>query len=137
MFRPGKNGFVIFDGHHVYAIWYRADMSTEVATHTIVINNGELAATIFIDVKGNGDFAGIIYAPNADLKIVGNGNVSGAAVGENITMTGNAAFHYDLNLKNFDNEGSFSISRWRELRGATEWLDFSSTSSLASSDSPL
>ncbi len=90
-----------------------------------------------IKVAGNGDFAGILYAPNADLEIKGNGNVSGAAVGENITLTGNAAFHYDLNLKNLDSDGSYSISRWRELRGASEWLDFSSTTSLANSISPL
>lgn len=90
-----------------------------------------------IKVAGNGDLAGIVYAPNADLEIKGNGNVSGAAVGENITMTGNAAFHYDLNLKNLDSDGSFSIKRWRELRGASEWLDFSSTTNLAASISPL
>jgi len=90
-----------------------------------------------IKVAGNGDFAGILYAPNADLEIKGNGNVSGAAVGEDITLTGNAAFHYDLNLKNLDSDGSFSISRWRELRGSSEKLDFSNTTSLASSISPL
>lgn len=90
-----------------------------------------------IKVAGNGDFAGVLYAPNADLEIKGNGNVSGAAVGENITLTGNAAFHYDLNLKNMDNDGSLSISRWVELRGSSEWLDFSNTTSLANSISPL
>lgn len=90
-----------------------------------------------IKVAGNGDFAGVLYAPNADLEIKGNGNVSGAAVGENITLTGNAAFHYDLNLKNLDSDGSYSISRWRELRGTSEWLDFSNTTSLANSISPL
>lgn len=90
-----------------------------------------------IKVAGNGDFAGIIYAPNSDLEIKGNGNISGAAVGEDITLTGNAAFHYDLNLKNFDSDGSFGIKRWRELRGSTEWLDFSSTSALASAVAPL
>ena len=90
-----------------------------------------------IKVAGNGDFAGIVYAPNSDLEIKGNGNVSGAAVGEDITLTGNAAFHYDVNLKNFDSDGSFGISRWRELRGSTEWLNFDSTSALASAISPL
>lgn len=90
-----------------------------------------------IKVAGNGDLAGIVYAPNADVEIKGNGNVSGAAVGEDITVTGNAAFHYDLNLKNLDSDGSYSISRWRELRGATEWLDFSSVSNLANAISPL
>lgn len=90
-----------------------------------------------IKVAGNGDFAGVVYAPNSDLEIKGNGNISGAAVGEDITITGNAAFHYDLNLKNFKNDGSFGIRRWRELRGSTEWLNFDSASGLASAISPL
>jgi len=63
-----------------------------------------------IKVAGNGDFAGVVYAPNADLEIKGNGNISGATVGEEITLIGNAAVHYDLNLKNFNNDGSFGIS---------------------------
>jgi len=88
-------------------------------------------------VAGNGDFAGVVYAPNSDLEIKGNGNISGAAVGEDITITGNAAFHYDLNLKNFKNDGSFGIRRWRELRGSAEWLNFDSASGLASAISPL
>lgn len=90
-----------------------------------------------VKVAGNGDLAGIVYAPNADVEIKGGGNISGAAVGEDITITGNANFHYDLNLKNLDSDGSYSISRWRELRGSSEWLDFSNTTSLANSISPL
>lgn len=88
-------------------------------------------------MAGNGDFAGIIYAPNADVKIAGNGNVSGAVVGENITLVGNAAFHYDVELKNKEDGGTMSIGRWRELRGASERLNISSTSDLAAAISPL
>lgn len=90
-----------------------------------------------IKVAGNGDLAGIVYAPNADVEVKGDGNVSGAVVGEDITLTGNAAFHYDLNLKNLDSDGSFSIKRWRELRSASEKLNFSSTTDLAAAISPL
>lgn len=90
-----------------------------------------------VKVAGNGDFAGIIYAPNGDVEIKGNGNVSGAAVGEDITLTGNAAFHYDVNLANRQDGGAMSIGRWRELRGASEHLDFTSTAALASSIAPL
>ena len=90
-----------------------------------------------IKVAGNGDFAGIVYAPNADVDVNGNGNVSGAIVGDNITLVGNAAFHYDVNLKNKEDGGTMAIGRWRELRGASERLNFSSTSGLASAISPL
>lgn len=90
-----------------------------------------------ISVKGNGNTAGVIYAPNADLVISGNGGMSGAAVGETINMNGNVEFHYDINLKNFDRHGSYSIARWRELRSAGEILDFTDTTALATSISPL
>ena len=90
-----------------------------------------------ISVKGNGELAGVVYAPNAQVDIVGTSSVSGAIVGEDITVTGSTAFHYDVNLKNLDNDGSFRIKRWRELRGNTEWLNFDSASALASAISPL
>ena len=61
--------------------------------------------TIKLAVRG--DFVGIVYAPNSDLEIKGNGSISG----EDISITGDAALHYDLNLKNFNNDGSFGISR--------------------------
>ncbi len=90
-----------------------------------------------VKVVGNGDTAGIVYAPNADVEVVGNGNVSGAVVGNNIKMTGNAAFHYDVNLKNMDDEGSLSISRWRELRSAGERVDFTDRTALSAAIEPL
>lgn len=90
-----------------------------------------------VKVAGNGDFAGIIYAPNADVEIKGNGNVSGAAVGDDITLTGNAAFHYDVNLKNRQDGGAMSIGRWRELRSSSERLDFTDRDALAAAVSPL
>ena len=90
-----------------------------------------------IKVAGNGDFAGIVYAPNADVEIKGNGNVSGAAVGEDITLTGNAAFHYDVNLKNRQDGGAMSIGRWRELRSVSERVNFNDRDALAAAISPL
>ena len=41
-----------------------------------------------ISVKGNGDTAGVIYAPNADLAIVGQGAIAGAAVASTINVAG-------------------------------------------------
>lgn len=89
-----------------------------------------------VSVKGNGDTAGVIYAPNADLTLVGNGAIAGAAVANTIDITGVAEFHYDINLEDFTRHSTFYVSRWRELRGA-EQLDFTDTSALATSISPL
>ncbi len=90
-----------------------------------------------ISVKGNGDTAMVVYAPNADVTVVGNGGVSGAVVGETIDITGNAAFHYDVNLEGFRSDGRYSVGRWRELRAASERLDFTDRAALASAISPL
>ena len=90
-----------------------------------------------ISVKGNGDTAMVVYAPNADVTVVGNGGVSGAVVGNTIDMTGNAEFHYDVNLEGFRSDGRYSVERWRELRGASERLDFSDSASVAAAITPL
>ncbi len=71
-----------------------------------------------IKVSGNGAIQAAIYAPNADIELKGSGSGGvflGAAVGENITMTGNFEFRYDEALANFNIDKSYRISRWREL----------------------
>jgi hypothetical protein len=71
-----------------------------------------------IKVSGNGAIQAAIYAPNADIELKGSGSggvFMGAAVGDNITMTGNFEFHYDEALANFTIDKSYRISRWREL----------------------
>jgi len=90
-----------------------------------------------ISILGNGDTAGVIYAPNADLVIAGNGGMSGSAVAKKINIMGEVDFHYDINLKEFDKHSRFTVGRWRELRAATEVLDFTDMTALAASISPL
>jgi hypothetical protein len=68
-----------------------------------------------IDVVGNGALKTVIYAPNGDVRINGNGDVMGAIVARNITLMGNAAFHYDESLTQRDSNEPFGIDKWREL----------------------
>jgi len=68
-----------------------------------------------MQIAGNGALKAAVYAPNADVKINGNGDVMGSIVARNITLTGNAAFHYDEALSNLDTGTPFGIDRWREL----------------------
>lgn len=68
-----------------------------------------------IDIAGNGVLSGIVYAPNANVTIRGNGDVLGSVVGNNITLVGNAAFHYDESLADMDGSNPFRISKWQEL----------------------
>ena len=73
-----------------------------------------------IDVKGNGVFSGVVYAPNAQVFINGNGHVCGSVVANKITLVGNATFHYDESLKNFSDGNPFGIAKWRELVSSAE-----------------
>ena len=78
-----------------------------------------------IHLAGNGTLKAAVYAPNADVQINGNGDVMGAVVGNIITFTGNAAFHYDESLANEGDNTPFGVTRWRELNTATDqaaWL---------------
>jgi hypothetical protein len=68
-----------------------------------------------IQLAGNGALKSVVYAPNADLKINGNGDIMGAAVARSIDLTGNADFHYDESLEQLDADMPFGIERWREL----------------------
>lgn len=73
-----------------------------------------------IDITGNGLFSGVIYAPQGDVKITGNGAVCGSIVAKDITLSGNAQFHYDESLGNHGGGNPFRISRWKELTTLAE-----------------
>lgn len=78
------------------------------------------AAGQSIHIAGNGALKAALYAPNADIKVNGNGDVMGAFVGRSIDLTGNAAFHYDESLEDLDADMPFGIERWRELTTPTQ-----------------
>lgn len=73
-----------------------------------------------IAIAGNGVLSGIIYAPNGNVTINGNGDVMGSVVAESITVVGNAKFHYDESLANFGSGNPFRVSRWNELTTAAD-----------------
>lgn len=73
-----------------------------------------------IKIAGNGALRGVVYAPNASISIHGNGDVMGSIVGKDITLTGNARFHYDESLAEFGGNNPYGVVRWRELVTATE-----------------
>lgn len=68
-----------------------------------------------IQIAGNGALRSVIYAPNANVKINGNGDTMGSVVARNITLTGNAYFHYDESLGRSANDTPFGVNNWREL----------------------
>lgn len=79
---------------------------------------GTDTGTQSIEVGGGAQFNGVVYAPNANIKIHGNPDVMGSIVGNNITVVGSAKFHYDEALGNFGGSNPFGIVRWLEITDA-------------------
>ena len=73
-----------------------------------------------IDIKGNGVLSGIVYAPQGSVKINGNGDVMGSIVANDITLVGDATFHYDESLANFGGNNPFRVSIWKELTSQSQ-----------------
>jgi len=79
-----------------------------------------------ITIVGNGVLSGVIYAPNGSVDINGNGDVLGSVVANDITLVGNALFHYDESLADMDAGDPFRVSRWMELTTSAQRAVYSS-----------
>jgi hypothetical protein len=73
-----------------------------------------------IKIAGNGALKAIVYAPNASVEIRGNGDVMGAIVAEDVSLTGNASFHYDESLANWGVNTPYGVVKWREIASAAD-----------------
>lgn len=67
------------------------------------------------DIGGGAEFNGVIYAPNGTVRIFGTPDVQGSIVANNITVMGNAKFHYDESLGNWGGNNPFGIVKWIEI----------------------
>ena len=70
-----------------------------------------------IDIAGNGALSAIVYAPFGSVRINGNGDVAGSIVANDITVVGNAQFHYDESLGAFGGN-PYRVAAWTELTTA-------------------
>lgn len=77
-----------------------------------------------IQIAGNGVLSALVYAPQGSVKINGNGDVTGSVIANDITVVGNAAFHYDESLADMDGVNPFRISRWSELTSESDRADY-------------
>ncbi len=68
-----------------------------------------------LKVAGNGVLKAAIYAPNGKVTLNGNGDMEGSVVADRITLTGNAAFHYDESLGDYGTTTPYGVGKWREL----------------------
>jgi hypothetical protein len=76
-----------------------------------------------ITFSGNAQFTGVIYAPEANIKLNGGGNnnldIAGSVVVNSITVGGHFALHYDEYLSTLRSRGYIPTS-WQEVA----WQEF-------------
>lgn len=77
-----------------------------------------------VSVTGNGNVYAAIYAPLSRVQISGNGQVYGAVVGDTVSMSGNANFHYDESLNNIGggSGGDPTLLSWVQT-GNSSWTN--------------
>jgi hypothetical protein len=96
---------------------------TNVPENLVLFGTNTVANGQQIKISGNGALHAAVYAPNADLELKGggtSGTFMGAAVSNDITMTGNFEFHYDEALDEYTKDQSYKVDVWRELIDSDE-----------------
>jgi hypothetical protein len=78
-----------------------------------------LPSVTSLSYNGNGDFSGVIYAPQAEFSLNGGGSSDvdfcGSSVTKVVQMNGHYKFHYDEDLRvNGPNKG-YIATQWQEL----------------------
>lgn len=69
-----------------------------------------------ISIAGNGNVTAILNSPNATITQVGNGNWYGSILGSQISLGGNAFFHFDrASALAPNNNGYFTMISYREV----------------------
>jgi hypothetical protein len=70
-----------------------------------------------ISMGGSATFVGVIYAPNADMKLNGGGsgmNFVGSLIVKKLTISGHFKLHYDTSLLGYY-YGYYAVGYWEEL----------------------
>jgi Tfp pilus assembly protein PilX len=83
-----------------------------------------------IGIAGNGVLSAVVYAPQGNVTINGNGDVCGSVVANEITLNGsNAKFHYDESLSNFGGNNPYRVTSWNELSSLANRTTYSTVTS--------
>lgn len=107
----GKGELIINASNGPVNIWIQGSPGTVDIQGNGITNTGGRARNLRIwyggtnemKIAGNGNFTGVIFAPNAQVKFAGNGHPTGAVVGNVIVGNGGGAaggFTYDRDLMN-------------------------------------
>ncbi|MGH7967754.1 MAG: DUF7305 domain-containing protein, partial [Limisphaerales bacterium] len=107
---------------------YSGGTSVAVSGNNYINPNGAASSLIVycaptvtsFSLNGNGQFTGVLVAPNADIRMNGGGSSNedfcGSLMVNSCTMNGHFSFHYDESLQNYAQNGRFLISSWNEVK---------------------
>ena len=73
-----------------------------------------------ITLTGKGALRAVVYSPNGDVALNGNGDMMGAVVARDITLTGNATYHYDSALADLEDNAPYGPASWRLITSSAE-----------------
>lgn len=80
---------------------------------------GSNASSQNITLSGQAAFYGLIYAPEGNLSISGQGGAFGSFIGDQLTMSGQAAIHHDVSLASLTMPswmpGGWKQNNWKEV----------------------
>lgn len=89
--------------------------ASNIPTNLMIIATG----TGRVDISGNGDFYGAVYAPDSQVKNTGNGKIFGAVIADVYNQSGNGDVHFDEALKNTSAPCStVEMQSYREIHNA-------------------
>lgn len=88
-----------------------------VYAHPYPLPSGSVAPNPGIKFGGGAGSAMAVYAPEMPVVVHGDGDIYGAILGSTITVMGDASFHYDKALSDWDKFSTVTVERlyWREL----------------------
>jgi len=65
-----------------------------------------------VNISGNGNIYGAIYAPAANVSVPGNGDIYGSVIGSAINISGNGNIHYDEALQDVGPTTGLKMVSW-------------------------
>lgn len=121
----GNDAFIIGPNGSVEA--YAAGTSVTVGGNGVINPSGFAGNFILyctpsvtsFTLNGNGEFTGVLVAPNAELNLNGGGNSDQDFIGclmvDTVRLNGHFKFHYDEALGRMPANGRFLITSWDEI----------------------
>ncbi len=93
-------------------------IANETSLPSNLIMYGTSTSSQTIDLSGQADFYGAIYAPTSEMSLTGQGGLYGSFIGDEVTISGQGGVHYDAALGSTAASGvsSYSITSFKDAQ---------------------